>query len=240
MAPDFWHCNPTRAVLGVVLGVFLIVAGSTGAAFAADDDDEGTWDQQMVRGFLRGLGLQNGREGKIEYKERPSLVVPPNSNLPPPDTTGSVARDPAWPADPDEAKRKAAKKAAAERKYTDPTTWGDTLKPSQLKTGKTDALPNEQGIKPGQTVETSAQLRPDELGYKGGLWTDFMSLGHTFDREKPVEGAKFLREPARATLTDPPSGYRSPSPDQPYGLNYRHDKSTAQGYDHQVVGTDGK
>jgi hypothetical protein len=242
MAPDFWHCNPTRAVLGVVLGVFLIVAGSTGAAFAADDEDEASWDQKMVRGFLRGLGLQNGREGKIEYKERPSLVVPPNSNLPPPDTTGSVAqRDPAWPADPDETKRKAAKKAAAERKFVDPMTWGDTLRPSQMTVGKTDALPNEQGNKPGQTLETSSQLRPDELGYKGGLWTDFMSLGHTFDREKPVEGAKFLREPARASLTDPPTGYRSPSPDQPYGLNYRHEKSKPMTQeDRQNSGTDGK
>ena len=54
-----------------------------------------------------------------------------------------------------------------------------------------------------------------------------LNLGHTFDKEKPVEGAKFLREPTRATLTEPPAGYRSPSPDQPYGLNYRGEKGKA-------------
>ncbi len=84
-----------------------------------------------------------------------------------------------------------------------------------------------RACKPGETVETSTQLRPDELGYRGGLWSDFLNLGHTFDKEKPVEGAKFLREPTRATLTEPPTGYRSPSPDQPYGLNYRGEKGKA-------------
>ena len=30
--------------------------------------------------------------------------------------------------------------------------------------------------------------------------------------------ARFTGEPARASLTDPPPGYQTPSPDQPYGL----------------------
>jgi hypothetical protein len=147
------------------------------------------------------------------------LVVPPTRNLPPPETTGSVTqRDPAWPADPDEAKRRASKKATAERKWVDPDIWGDTLKPHELGVGKTNSAPNETGIKPGETIETSTQLRPDELGYNGGLWSDFKNLG--FSREKPVEGAKFLRK--RALLTDPPAGYRTPSP--ALRLNYNHDK----------------
>jgi hypothetical protein len=241
MPREIWHNKLTRAVLGTALGV-LVIAGSAGAAFAADDDNEGWYDQRFLRGFLRGLGLQNGREGTIEYKERPPLVVPPTRNLPPPETTGSIAqRDPAWPADPDDAKRRAAKKARAERKAVDVTTWGDTLKPNELNVGKTGAAPNEGGIKPGQTVETSTQLRPDELGYKGGLWSDFTNLGGSFSKDKPMEGAKFLREPGRASLTDPPSGYRTPSPDQPYGLNYRSEKSKPQTLeDRQTVGSDGK
>ena len=98
--------------------------------------------------------------------------------------------------------------------------------PNDLKVGRTNAPPRETGIKPGQTVETSTQLRPDELGYRGGLWSDFVGLGSTFAKEKPAEGAKFLREPGRANSTDPPNGC-TPSPDQPYGLNYRHDKPKA-------------
>jgi hypothetical protein len=226
MPRDVLRHKLTSAVLGTMLGTLLIIAGSAGTALAADDDGEGFYDQRLLRSFLRGLGLQNGREGAIEYKERPPLVVPPSRDLPPPETTGSIAqRDPSWPSDPDDAKRRAAKKARAERKSLgDADTWGDGVKPNDLK-GRTNAAPNETAVKPGQTVETSTQLRPDELGYHGGLWSDFTSLGSTFAREKPAEGAKFLREPSRASLTEPPSGYRTPSPDQPYGLNYRHDKS---------------
>jgi len=225
------HNLLTSAVLGTMLGMLLIIAGGAGTALAADDDGEGFYDQRLLRSFLRGLGLSNGREGTIEYKERPPLVVPPTRNLPPPETTGSIAqRDPAWPSDPDEAKRKAGKKVKVERKSLgDSETWGDGLKPGDLRVGKTNATPNEAGVKPGQTVDTSTQLRPDELGYQsGGLWSGFMSLGSTFAREKPPEGARFLHEPGRAALTEPPSGYRTPSPDQPYGLNYRHDKSKPQ------------
>ncbi len=228
MLRDIWHHKLTSAVVGTMLGVLLILAGGAGTALAADDDNEGWYDQRILRGFLRGLGLVNGREGSIEYKERPPLVVPPNRELPPPDTTGSVARrDPTWPSDPDDAKRRAAKKARAERKSLgDAETWGDGVMPNDLKVGKTSAPPNERGVKPGETVDTSTQLRPDELGYRGGFWSDFMGLGSTFSKEKPPEGARFLREPGRASLTEPPNGYRTPSPDQPYGLNY-HDKPQA-------------
>jgi hypothetical protein len=230
MPRDVLHHKLTGAVLGTMLGTLLIIAGSAGTALAADDDGEGFYDQRLLRSFLRGLGLSNGREGTIEYKERPPLVVPPTRDLPRPETTGSVAqRDPAWPADPDDAKRRAAKKARAERRpMGDPDTFGDGVRPSDLKVGRTNATPNESAIKPGQTVDTSTQLRPDELGYKGGLWSDFIGLGNTFAKEKPPEGARFLHEPGRASLTDPPSGYRTPSPDQPYGLNYRQDKTKPQ------------
>jgi hypothetical protein len=35
---------------------------------------------------------------------------------------------------------------------------------------------------------------------------------------KDDEVAKFTGEPPRASLTEPPPGYQTPSPDQPYGL----------------------
>jgi hypothetical protein len=242
MPRDLLHRGHASAVLVALFGMFLVVVGNTGQAFAADDDDEGTWDQRIMRSVLRGIGLRNGREGSIEYKERPPLVVPPNRELPPPDTTGSINQTgPGWPSDPDVAKRKAAKAAAAgERKWTDVSTWGDALRPSELKAGKTDALPQEPGIKPGQTVETSTQLRPDELGYKGdSMWSSMLGLSHTFDKEKPAEGAKFLREPPRATLTEPPKGYLTPSPEQPYGLNYKEtQKRDKPVFDHQTVGVE--
>ena len=35
---------------------------------------------------------------------------------------------------------------------------------------------------------------------------------------KKNESATFTGEPSRETLTDPPAGYLTPSPDQPYGV----------------------
>jgi hypothetical protein len=45
-----------------------------------------------------------------------------------------------------------------------------------------------------------------------------------FDKE---EYANFQGEPARQDLTDPPSGYRVPSPEQPYGINPNKKPKTA-------------
>jgi hypothetical protein len=39
-----------------------------------------------------------------------------------------------------------------------------------------------------------------------------------FDWFKKEEYGTFTGEPPRASLTDPPPGYQTPSPDQPYGI----------------------
>src|SRR5215471_9104571 len=126
------------AALCAALGIVLVIAGST-AVFAGDDDDDDLADTKFLKGLLRGLGLRNGQEAGIEYKERPPLVVPPNRDLPAPTTAGSLAAsNPAWPADPDEKRRAAERKARAERKPIDPIKAGDPLKPSELAAGKTN------------------------------------------------------------------------------------------------------
>jgi len=40
----------------------------------------------------------------------------------------------------------------------------------------------------------------------------------SFDMFKKEQYATFTGEPPRTSLTDPPSGYMTPSPDQPYGV----------------------
>jgi hypothetical protein len=40
----------------------------------------------------------------------------------------------------------------------------------------------------------------------------------SFDWFKKEEYGTFTGEPPRASLTDPPPGYQTPSPDQPYGI----------------------
>jgi len=219
----------SRAALCAAFGIVLAIAGGT-AVFAADDDDDPA-DTKFIKGLLRGLGLRNGQEAGIEYKERPPLVVPPSRNLPPPVAAGSLAvNNPAWPADPDEKKRAAERKARADRKAFAPYKAGDPLKPSELAAGRTD----RPAVKTSEGPDHSPEMTPSQLGYTGGLWRSMLGLGKTFTGEKDVETATFVREPRRDSLTDPPTGYRTPSGTQPYGVNGKAEMPKAQTGDRQT------
>lgn len=218
-----------RAALSAAFGIVLVIVGGT-AVYAGDDEDDDLPDAKFVKGLLRGLGLRNGQEAGIDYKERPPLVVPPNRDLPAPTTAGSLAAsNPAWPADPDEKRRKAERKARAERKTFDPNKAGDPLRPGELAAGKTDKTP----MKTSEGPDHSPEMTPSQLGYTGGMWSNILGLGKTFGKDRDAETATFVREPSRDTLTDPPAGYRTPSQAQPYGINHK-EKPKAEPLDRQI------
>jgi hypothetical protein len=219
-----------RAALCAAFGIVLVIAGGT-AVFAGNDEDDDPIDTKLMKGLLRGLGLRNGQEAGIEYKERPPLVVPPSRDLPAPATAGSLAAtNPAWPADPDEKQRNAERKARAERKGYDPIKAGDSLRPSELAAGKTD----KPAMKTSQGPDHSPEMTPSELGYTGGLWSSFLGLGKSFGKDRDAETAKFEREPSRNALTDPPVGYRTPSAARPYGINTKDETPKAGPTDRQT------
>jgi len=214
----------SRAALCAAFGIILVLAGGT-AVFAGDDDDDDLPDTKFIKGLLRGFGLRNGQEAGIEYKERPPLVVPPSRDLPAPAAAGSLAaNNPAWPVDPDEKKRAAERKAKRERKPYDPYKAGDALKPSELAAGRTD----QPAVKTSEGPDHSPEMTPSQLGYTGGLWSSILGLGKTFSGEKDIETATFVREPRRDSLTDPPPGYRTPSANQPYGINAKAEANKAK------------
>jgi hypothetical protein len=55
-------------------------------------------------------------------------------------------------------------------------------------------------------------MSPSELGSKG-LFTKWWSPNEEY--------STFTSEPTRGSLIDPPAGYRTPSPSQPYGVGQR-------------------
>jgi hypothetical protein len=67
-------------------------------------------------------------------------------------------------------------------------------------------------IVPGTAVQTPNPHVEKKPWYNPSGW---------FDKE---EYASFKGEPMRQSLTDPPAGYRVPSPDQPYGIMPEKDK----------------
>ena len=105
------------------------------AARAADDDVP--VDQKFLRGIMEGLGLKRDGEADINYQERAPLVMPPSRDLPPPERTdAAIANNPAWPKDPDVARRKAEAAAERNRNISDEREREQNpLRPDQLTPG---------------------------------------------------------------------------------------------------------
>jgi hypothetical protein len=184
----------------VALALFAL-CGSTAVALADDTLSSGS---SFYDEMLQIIGVNGGNN--IEYGERSPLVVPPTRDLPPPAADAAPAV-PNWPKDPD-IRRRAQAKA--------------TEKPKPH---------------PDYVVDSSRPLRPDELNAAGAATTGAANGPHSadypeqdyqppknnifsfdlFNRNKPEYGT-FTGEPTRTSLTDPPPGYLTPSPDQPYGV----------------------
>jgi hypothetical protein len=174
---------------------------------------------------MRNLGLRNGNENQIEYRERSPLVIPPSRNLPPPEQAGT-GRDAAWPVDPDVKRKKDAAAKRKERKGYDPDYEGRNLTPSELNPAGVNRSAGRPGT-PDSIGSEGRSLQPSELGYFGGLFSSFG--GGSKD-----DVATFDREPPRNSLTAPPSGYQTPSAAQPYGLTKKDNKLTVTPYDKAV------
>jgi len=211
------------------LAAMLVFAGGIGHALAQEDDDE-LPDTKFLKSVLKGLGLKNGEGSGINYQERPPLVVPPTRDLPPPQTADAVRGNALWPKDQDEQRRR---QASAQRKKDSVRVgdfWEDLAKqstPNELRKGAGTPKDEAMSKKQPQDIEQSMQQStPSELGYTGGLF-GLGSFTNFFGGVGREEKTTFEAEPPRTSLTDPPAGYRSPSPAQPYGV--ASDKSKPKG-----------
>jgi hypothetical protein len=170
-------------------------------------------------------------------------VVPPKLDLPPPAASVEDVKVANWPKDPDERQRKAI--IAAKKKnappaaalppvvVTDaaprpvniappiveaPAPTPDMVRPAhandQNGTARTDPIYDQPGdlFKSG-TGTVSSSLGLDNLGL------DNLGLGNLFGSKK-AETTTLPpgTEPTRQALTQPPSGYQTPSPNYPYAV----------------------
>jgi len=195
----------TLRLSAVALGVGLVMA--SGPVRAGDDEDDKTFEEKVIEGIMAGIGGTNMENRGIEYRERSPLVVPPRLDLPPPEAAKGEIKAANWPKDPDEAKRKAAI-AARKKSKPDPIEASRILTPAELAAGKTAATgrTSSDPVQPGNSFNNPI-LSPSQLGYTGG----FMFGGNK------AEIAPFKGEPTRESLTQPPSGYQTPSPNFAYG-----------------------
>ena len=201
-----------RLRLGLVAGAcgVLLAFGGVAQAQQAADDDEDTFEQRIIKNILGGMGVDVGRPG-INYRERSPLVIPPNLDLPPPETTAAAARNPAWPREP-ERKKAAAPRANLRASTSDPGT-SSVLTPDELRRAPAG---RKQAIDPTKNEADPQQgrpLRPSELGQTQSIF-NWGALTGNYGNET----AKFEGEPGRGSLTQPPPGYQTPSPNQAYGV----------------------
>ncbi len=168
-----------------------------------------TFEEKIIEGVMRGVGGTNMDNQGIDYRERSPLVVPPKLDLPPP-ASAAKAKAPNWPKDPDEARRKAAiaaRKASTTKSVQD---LNRPLLPSELNVAKgapTTSSPTDPA-QPGSN-QNNPMMSPSQLGLDG-------RFSNFFDFNK-AEAAPFKGEPTRESLTQPPAGYQTPSPNYAYG-----------------------
>jgi len=203
-----------RSLRSALLSTALAALLTIGFAASVRGDDGERVDRKVLDAILGGIGFKREKP-TIEYRERGPLVVPPSRELPAP-RNGDLAAtaNPAWPKDQDvrraEDWEQARKKGKSWDEWDDWTSGRD-LTPSELKNRRTSSAGN-------RTVTSSStsggdDLKPSELGFTGWTWKKF------FGKDDDTETASFKEEPPRQTLVEPPPGYRTPSPDQLYGVS---------------------
>jgi hypothetical protein len=202
----------TRLTTALTAGCALALAVAFGTA-PVRAEDEPSFDTKIMRGLMEGLGLKRSGDAPIVYQERAPLVIPQGRDLPPPEKGDVASNNPAWPKDPDIARAREEERLERNRDVSAEMNSGvNPLRPDQLAPGANARTSARRGSSASNSTGPGVdRMSPSELGYKGGLF------GGMFG-SKDDEVGRFTGEPPRSSLTEPPRGYQTPSPDQPYGL----------------------
>lgn len=188
-----------RTGLGAA-AVTLVWAGLVGGSVPARAFDDKPSSLDPILNFV-GLGKDDDEKPQIDFRERPALVVPKSTDLPPPQAGGSQ-RATNWPVDQDVARQRAAKAAARAPRVINPNA-NPVLSKSELDQGRSDDKPTSPEIcdtRQAGVPDCSALTPVDKL-------KQVFSLGEgPVNKDVSTPGY----EPDRQYLTEPPKGYRAP------------------------------
>lgn len=186
----------TRPVLALFAGLML---AQTAPAMA--QDGFGMWRLFGSIGLLPSVDRD-----PIEYRDRPSLVVPKDrKGLRNPEDPEAHAQNPAWPVDPDVQDRKAevARRGEPGRQLlrnNDPVE-GNRLSVDQMRAGRAQQ---------GAVMAEPNFTRNDQAGVR-------LSPDQWSAQQRQATGPSYPpgTEPPRQYLTDPPRGLRQPAAGAP-------------------------
>jgi hypothetical protein len=165
---------------------------------------------QGFRELMEDIGIQKRKQEKMDFNERAPLALPPTLDaLPPPEDGGALAKvNPQWPRDPDALKEQAE---------------ADDKTPNYMK-GKYQEHPAQDIYKTvmeekGRTHTASSKDYDTAFDRSNPVMTpdELREVRDNKAKAAAEAGPVVMVEPERRRLTDPPPGYRVPSPAQPYG-----------------------
>ena len=204
-----------RAAAGCALVSLLFAAAPARAQEEAPE-------VKILDSIMGVIGLSRGNEVGIDYRERSPLVLPPAANttistapaatgtLPPPQS--AKVANPNWPIDPEIKEARALAKASREG---DGRTSSQRMDDQRLPLSRAELDKGRTNRRQNNSTRGDEGLLPSswsELGYKGGIFSNMFS-------SRPDENPTgFTGEGPRTSLIDPPSGYQTPSPAQPYAF----------------------
>lgn len=162
-----------------------------------------TFEGEGASAVLEGIGILPADKPEITIKERGPLVLPAARELPPPKAPGSVASaTPEWPNDPDERARQNKK---TEDLFNEQFYSGRLLTPKEMQADK---------LAPGTVVKKERKQTRESEHAAPILLPGELAGGHKLLGKDDSWAEK--GEPQRSSMTDPPTGYRTPSTAAPY------------------------
>lgn len=204
-----------------------VLATASAPAFAQDPGPE----RSMFQGLLSGLGLLGEDRPPIDYRERAPLVIPRNNALPSPQDVGA-ARGGNWPNDPDVARARAA--GREERAPIIRDDRGRTLTNGELRSRQGGLFGG--GPVDATGVRSEAQIAGPATATEMGVRPIWSQVGSMFGGARENDVVPFPGEPTRRRLVEPPPGYRTASPDAPYGPVGRRPNDPQAAYNRQTTG----
>jgi hypothetical protein len=167
---------------------------------------------------INEFSLSGRKQVSIDYHERAPLVVPKSLDLPKPEAGNPGLAAASWPKQDDGL-------SAADREDANPNVpETERWRYKATHEGQYPISPAE--LERGRAAFDEANAGPaaPNSGVEG-LNNRLSRADLRTGTKKRAEVAAFVGEPARRRLTDPPTGYRTPSPDAPWGPGQKAEQS---------------
>lgn len=191
------------------------LAAATALALTAPAVPAVAQEGAFFKDVLGAIGFIPRERDPIVYRERPGLVVPPGSTLPPP-VAPTEQRNAQWPRDPEvvEKEREIARARLPQGAVRDSDpSQGGRLSVDEIRAGRRLGEPRQAEFETGEMRRRSGWIHPDDLRRNAGP-TDAerdAALGYNTERRYLSDPPAALRAPA-ATATFDPRGARNRDP----------------------------